>query len=575
MNFKERIFDLGYSAQNPYNRLYISDKPSILYSDGDSENVIFNTIKDLPVEHFSRQEKLEEAITDWPTKYHFAWERVNILKPVEFNTNDSALELGGGTGIISEYICPKVDNLITIEGTLNRAKSIVERTKNHKNHSVIVADFLDLDLIQLFGENSFEKIFLIGVLEYAPKFAKEFDTDPIENLLKTCNKLLKKDGQLIIAIENKIGLKYLLGFDEDHNGIPYYGIQSFYKSNDVVTFSKVKLKNKLSDTGFKGSNFYYPFPDYKLPSVIIKDCEIIKRDVVRNLISTLLYNSKSQNYSGQKAPNLQEGRILKNFMDNDSLDIISNSFLVIAEKDESLEKEDKPFAFYFSNNRRYKYANEIKFIYHENSIKVLKKWYGKKTNENILNLVENGETEIDFVHGRNLNILLDTYYLLNEKENYTNLFLKWIKFVEPKIPKSGTNQFDIMPFNTIINDNDTYKLIDTTEWETRNPLTLNQLVGKYVLGEKRHFIWLLSSNEINDFLLINKTLLHFGLTELSKLEYSDLKKINDFCILNVSRNKFVISNSKPSNVSFKTKLKKMIPNRLKSKIKQLLLGENL
>ena len=572
MNFKERIFDLGYSAQNPYKKLYISDKPSILYSDGDSENVIFNTIKDLPVEHHARHDKLEEAIKDWPTKYHFAWERVNILKPVEFNTNDSALELGGGTGIISEYICPKVDNLITIEGTLTRAKSIVERTKNHKNNSVIVADFLELDLIHLFGENSFDKILLIGVLEYAPKFAKEFDTDPIESLLKTCNKLLKKDGQLIIAIENKIGLKYLLGFNEDHNRTPYYGIQSFYKKDETITFSKVKLKNKLSDTGFKGSNFYYPFPDYKLPSVIIKDCDIMKSNEGRNLIASLLYNSKSQNYSGQNGPNLQEGRILKNFMDNDSLDIISNSFLVIAERTQSEEKQDTPFAFYFSNNRRYKYANEIKFIFHENTIKVLKKWFGNKTSENILNLVVNGETEIDFVHGRNLDILLDTYYLLNEKENYNNLFLKWIKFVEPQIPASGTNKFDIMPFNTLIEDNDTYKLIDTNEWETSKPLTLNQLVGKYVLREKRHFKWLLESNDIDDLLLINKTLIHFGLTELSMLEYLDLKEINEFISTNISRKKYKTSVSKPTNDSLKSKVKKMIPNRLKNKIKQLLFG---
>ena len=374
MNFEERIINLGYSILNPYSRLYVNDKPSILYSDGSVENIILNRLKELPNEALARQDELEKAIIDWPTKYHFSWERVNILKPVEFNSKDNLLELGGGTGIISEFICEKVDKLITIEGTLNRAKSIAERTKNYKNHDIIVADFLDFDLVDLFGENSFEKIVLIGVLEYVPKFSKDHEIDSIERLLKICNKLLKKDGELIIAIENKIGLKYLLGFNEDHNRIPYYGPQSFYKKDDVITFSKVKLKEKLITSGFKGSRFYYPFPDYKLPSVIVKDCDIIRTEDGRNLVSELLYNSKSKNYSGQIGPNLHEGRIISNFIDNDALDLVSNSFLVIAEKIQTAEKEDKPFAFYFSNNRRYKYANEIKFILIENTIKVLKKW---------------------------------------------------------------------------------------------------------------------------------------------------------------------------------------------------------
>ena len=60
------------------------------------------------------------------------------------------------------------------------------------------------------------KIVLIGVLEYVPKFSKD-KKDPINRLLTICNKLLKDNGDLIIAIENKIGLKYLLGWEEDHN----------------------------------------------------------------------------------------------------------------------------------------------------------------------------------------------------------------------------------------------------------------------------------------------------------------------------------------------------------------------
>ena len=40
--------------------------------------------------------------------------------------------------------------------------------------------------------------------------------------------LLKPGGALIIAIENKMGLKYFAGYNEDHYLDPYVGIEDRY-----------------------------------------------------------------------------------------------------------------------------------------------------------------------------------------------------------------------------------------------------------------------------------------------------------------------------------------------------------
>ena len=115
----------------------------------------------------------------------------------------------------------------------------------------------------------YDWVLLIGVLEYAPIFIKEGSS--IESYLKKIGNFLSKKGQLVIAIENKLGLKYFNGCNEDHVNKIFYGLQGLYKKKGPVTFGKVELKTLLSESGFKNIDFLYPFPDYKLPYIIVTE----------------------------------------------------------------------------------------------------------------------------------------------------------------------------------------------------------------------------------------------------------------------------------------------------------------
>ena len=70
---------------------------------------------------------------------------------------------------------------------------------------------------------------------------------------------LKPGRQLIIAIENKYGLKYWAGAKEDHTGVEFDGIQNYSGVNRVRTFSRALLTRLLCEAGFKDNDFYYPF----------------------------------------------------------------------------------------------------------------------------------------------------------------------------------------------------------------------------------------------------------------------------------------------------------------------------
>ena len=75
----------------------------------------------------------------------------------------------------------------------------------------MVGNFNDIVL-----EEKYDYITLIGVLEYAAYYTDA--KQPFESFLKRISSYLKEDGKLLIAIENKFGLKYWAGTREDHTG---------------------------------------------------------------------------------------------------------------------------------------------------------------------------------------------------------------------------------------------------------------------------------------------------------------------------------------------------------------------
>jgi hypothetical protein len=96
--------------------------------------------------------------------------------------------------------------------------------------------------------------------------------DPFTCFLRALHDLLKVGGKIYIAIENRLGLKYLAGHPEDHLGKPYIGIEGYVTNKKgAKTFSKSELELLLKDAGFGNLYFYYPFPDYKLPKYVYSD----------------------------------------------------------------------------------------------------------------------------------------------------------------------------------------------------------------------------------------------------------------------------------------------------------------
>lgn len=281
------------------------------YSDGDIEDRIVEIIAE------NEPEQYTEAIRrdfGWPVYYHLTRTRRNILSWYDFEAESDVLEIGCGFGAITGLLCDKCKNVTAVELSQRRAMGALLRCRKKENLEIIVGNLNDIDF-----DKKFDYITLIGVLEYQGRFTDS--NNPYKDFLTKIKQLLKPNGKLLIAIENQYGLKYWCGAQEDHTGVPFDGMNQYlYTNQGIRTFSKEALKNLISESGFKNTYFYYPMPDYKLPTVVYSENYLPKEESMQNVE---MYYSRNDN-----SLVADEKRIYKDIIENNTFEFFANSFLV-------------------------------------------------------------------------------------------------------------------------------------------------------------------------------------------------------------------------------------------------------
>jgi len=292
------------------------NKEKDIYSDGDVEQEILKIFKNK--NHKNIINKILASNPSWPLRYHLSPIRENILNWYNFNSQDTILEIGAGCGAITGVLCNKLKKVVANELSELRSKIIAERFKNNKNLTVIAGNLSNIEL-----KEKFDYVSLIGVLEYAGKYTHT--KNPFTDFLLQAKSYLKKDGTLIIAIENKFGLKYWAGCKEDHTGIYFDSVENYPNYSGIRTFGKHELTKLLEKVGFKKLNFYYPLPDYKLPTEIFSDRYLPTQE--HNIKPGILPYT---DYSQSREHLFDEKLAMDNIIDNKQFSFFSNSFLIFA-----------------------------------------------------------------------------------------------------------------------------------------------------------------------------------------------------------------------------------------------------
>ena len=304
------------------------------YSDGDVEEDIIKYILENPPEDYGKV-ILEHYC--WPVYYHLTHTRQNILNWYPFKQDASILEIGCGLGAVTGLLCNKCKAVTAVELSKRRATAALLRCREKDNLEIIVGNLNDIEF-----DRKFDYITLIGVLEYQGTYTES--ENPYKDFLLKVKTLLKEDGKLLIAIENKYGMKYWCGAAEDHTGIPFDGINQYQMSGSKVrTFAKEELRKLLIESGFINQYFYFPMPDYKLPMVIYSENSLPENEALENAFPYYIHSDGTLL--------IEEEGLYKDIIRNNVFDFFANSFLVECSLS-PIENEEQRVTFALLNSKR-------------------------------------------------------------------------------------------------------------------------------------------------------------------------------------------------------------------------------
>ncbi|MCM1103294.1 MAG: class I SAM-dependent methyltransferase [Clostridium sp.] len=283
-----------------------------LYCDGAVEDTLLAIARDHAAEEFPR---IIEEQKSWPVLYHLSRFRENIVSFLPITKSSRVLEIGAGCGAITGALAARAGSVTCVDLSKKRSMINAYRHRESGNITIKIGNFKDMEPSL---ESDYDFVLLIGVFEYGQGY---MDTEtPYEDFLKIIRRHCAPDGRIVIAIENKYGLKYFAGCKEDHVGDYFTGLEDYPGGGSVRTFGRDGLIRVMERCGVRDYHFYYPYPDYKFMTALYSDAYLPRVGELTNNMRNfdrermVLFDEKNV-YDGL----IREGRFAE----------FANSFLIV------------------------------------------------------------------------------------------------------------------------------------------------------------------------------------------------------------------------------------------------------
>jgi SAM-dependent methyltransferase len=236
--------------------------------------------------------RLEEEYEDFSYSYCLDSTRADWTVLGNFHRK-IIVDLGCGFGSISLPLARIAKVVLSVDATLDRLSflSIVSKLEGLKNVVPVHSDVLDLPL----KEESVDAFIIVGLLEWMGTSKKQGSpTDQQRSFLKYICRLLSKDGEIWIGIENRLNPMYFLGATS-HGDLPFAPLMPRPVADFVYrilrgttyrtrTYTKSEYQKLLSSSGFKNIEFFHAYPHYQMPRFMSSHSEkkIISKYLEKN-----------------------------------------------------------------------------------------------------------------------------------------------------------------------------------------------------------------------------------------------------------------------------------------------------
>lgn len=268
--------------------------------------------------------------------------RANLLMPFQFCSEQRVLEFGSGAGVITRFLGESGAHVVALESNPRLAAAVEERCRDLPNVKVVCDDPLKAEL-----NGRFDVITFIGSAKQIAM--SDYESDPFDGFLAKAISLLTPEGVLIVAMDNQLGLKCFNGCGEEHSAIPYFGINDLYVHGAPATYGRRVLSEILGRHGFPVQTFYYPFPDYKVPGVILSAAALREK---RLNVADLLIHQTGRDYPETFRRAFAENMAWRVASENGLLPDLANSFLVFARRAGASQEPTKWLAKMYNRGQR-------------------------------------------------------------------------------------------------------------------------------------------------------------------------------------------------------------------------------
>ncbi|MCR5559087.1 MAG: class I SAM-dependent methyltransferase [Schwartzia sp.] len=246
----------------------------------------------------------------WEVFYHLSDMRTGLLGWYDFPKNAAVLELGCGFGALTGMLCDKAAHVTVVEHSMFRAHTTVKRWQDRDNLDVYVGSMLDMPF-----KRKFDVIIMVDVFSMLGKGSRAHA--PYVEYMKYLQDFLSPHGRVLIAVDNRLGLKYFCGARDPYSGEPFGELGG--GRGKGCLFSRKELDEILGESGFSHRKFYYPLPDFRLPQFIFTDEHLPKSGISEEFVP---YDPAADTRV------LSELRLYPEIIDNGMFAVMSNSFLV-------------------------------------------------------------------------------------------------------------------------------------------------------------------------------------------------------------------------------------------------------
>ena len=200
----------------------------------------------------------------------------NILIWYPFKENASVLNLENGFEEVLGDLGVKFEKIVTFSQDTDKKQVKIVANKNANRNN---------------KDDKFDYVTIIG--KYTYNFAEK---------LEVAKKYVKNDGKILIALDNRFGLK---NWNDAQN-----------LNKDI---SEKELRNILKESKFDNFKFYYVLSNYKMANLIYsEDYTLTKEDITRNFAV----------YQKDTAVHLNENEVYKKILEDGNINKFINSFFI-------------------------------------------------------------------------------------------------------------------------------------------------------------------------------------------------------------------------------------------------------